>query len=368
MKMKKVGMLFGAIIIGIALLCSGCSKAGSKNKENNKKVIKSDYIIPDYSDLVILSDLNNVDLEYYPGQLNTSCDFRIISTRKLDMDKIDIQFDSDLDFKKTVSEDTTNENVFFDYNLLLAYNSLKSEDGVSTIDELPMGEYDKVKEGLNLYSYYVDCVFDLSDKKNYEDAEINNVYIKYDGKEYKNEIGRIIVNDKLLNVEEADVDKDFIALHCPEAFYQTFYYDKNGEFSYSDYTGVFETFDEPVTLKNARFINGQTIELESLELEIITGDKTVNTVWEPGDELKIPAKSTVNIMIIGKSDKIKNHCGFKANPITEFEFESKGDTVKEYIKVSGTIYEFNKYEEYAVLHDNIDIFESYYNVLGGEQE
>lgn len=371
MKIKNVKSYFFTVVIIVIAMCNGCTKNnGEANKEINKENVETDFELPNYNDFVILSDLQNVDLEFYPGQVNCVCDFRIVSTKELDMNKIEVKFDSDIEFDAMISEDYTNEKVFFDYNLMLAYNSLKSKDGVSEVAELPMSEFTKIKDTVKLYSYYVDCVFILDDEGEevyYEDCEINNLTISYEDKEFSNEIGRICVNNDLLNVDEIDEDNDFIALYCPESLYQTYFYNIDNEFSYSDYSGVFETYDKSVILKNVGFINGKNYQFSRLELEITTDGKTVNTIWESGDELQIPANSIVNITIVGKCDNIANHCGFKANPITEFEFEINGKTVKEYIKVTGTIYGFNKYEVYAVLHDEIDIFDSYYNVLWGEQ-
>lgn len=83
----------------------------SDNKRNNSV---SNYVIPKYKG--IITDLRNVDIELWPGQTYYECDFYLMSAEKLDIDKVKIEFDSDIKFETEISE-IDDENNFFDYNL-----------------------------------------------------------------------------------------------------------------------------------------------------------------------------------------------------------------------------------------------------------
>lgn len=74
--------MFAIVIMALAL--SGCN---NKVKEKGESAFVTDYIYPKYDEKVIITDLGNVDMEFYYGQVNCICDFRIISTVPLEKEK-----------------------------------------------------------------------------------------------------------------------------------------------------------------------------------------------------------------------------------------------------------------------------------------
>ena len=78
----------------VVVLC-GCGKTSEKVGKN---VDTENIKIPKYKK-VILTDLENCNINFIKNMPYTDFDFKIISTEKLDEKKLDIKFDTTLEYE-----------------------------------------------------------------------------------------------------------------------------------------------------------------------------------------------------------------------------------------------------------------------------
>ncbi|WP_302625250.1 hypothetical protein [uncultured Eubacterium sp.] len=359
-KIKKV-----TYIILVVILFCGCSK----KQDNVNSKLDERFILPQYKQ-VLLTDLENCDIEFMKNMPFYDFEFRIISTKKLNADKIGIQFDTTIKYDCDVVGEEKIDKEKFGYALLCAYNGYEVKEQSKEIEQISEEDYRNViinnNEFKELYVYTCSVTLDTEHIGNSADNEINQMTVTYNNDKYDFDIGRIYVDNsrKLKETFARDLDGEDSACQTINGLdYISLDNEKDGKFELR-LDEVIETFDEKMEIQSFNLKNTrERISIEEAKIVISNESGVVQFEYNKDKKTVIPPDSSVSIILQCKSDNLKNNIGYYISPIVciDYKINKKSGILNVPIMARACLR--TAYEIYAYKADSIDIFNLYLNNL-----
>lgn len=354
-----------AYILLIAVVLCGCAK----KQDNSEKKDLSKFTLPQYQK-ILLTDLENCDITFIKNMPFYDFDFSIVSTEKLEADKIDVAFDTTVKYTCDVIDEEKVKKENFGYALFCAYNGYEVKEQFKELEEISEEDYrnavirnDDFKE---LYVYRFSVTIDTKRVDKSGANEIKKMTVTYDNQDYDFDIGKICVDytKKMKETFARDLDgEDSACQNVAGLDYLPLDNEKDGNFELR-LDDVMETYDKEMELQSFDLANISD-EASIENADIIITNEAGSTQFEYSKEEKtvIPKNSSVSIILQCKSDVLKNSIGYYISPIVEINYKigKKSGTLN--VPVLARAYLRTAYEVYANQVDNIDIFNLYLNNL-----
>ena len=352
-------------ILLVAILLCGCSK--KQNNVNSK--VDEKFILPQYKQ-ILLTDLENCDIQFMKNMPFYDFEFRIISTKKLNADKIGIQFDTTIKYDCDVVGEEKVDKEKFGYALLCAYSGYEVREQSKEIAQISEEDYRKViinnNEFKELYSYTFSARLDMGDIDESTDNEINQMTVTYGNDKYDFDIGRIYVDNsiKLKKTFARDLDGEDSACQTINGLdYISLDNEKDGKFELR-LDEVIETFDEKIEIQSFNLKNiREKISIEEAKIVISNESGVVQFEYDKDKKTVVPPNSSVSIILQCKSDNLKNNIGYYISPVVCIEYKINKKTGILNVPIMARACLRTAYEIYAYKVDTIDIFNLYLNNL-----
>ncbi|MFQ9514499.1 MAG: hypothetical protein ACLRZ9_01590 [Eubacterium sp.] len=367
-----------AAILCVCSMVSGCNGKITSNisEKTEQQISKQQDTVRNNADVklpskkkVFFTDLENCDITYIVSAMyNSNFDFRIISSEKLEENKIRIEFNTDAPYSYGVGlieEQNSEENngKSFDYALFLAYNGYNWKDIKENDNESDLYEaYDNLgqKDLLELYEYRVDVKLDLLAKK-MDYKPITKMKVTYGNQNYNFNIGKICFDyDTKYNRDYSEY------VYCGS----TFYYDYDIGYS-SENKFTIDTFEieneKKIKINDISILGCESCQIESVEIEQKDGEGNINYYWEKGDNLVLQKGKKSKFILHMKTNRMKEQLNYYIQPhiAVDYTIDGKKERIIQPVLCCSTI--SGKYEQYAYRFDGINIFE-YYDSLNEEYE
>ncbi len=360
------------VLLIMMILCMSCTLIGCDEKENTETGAKIENLTeePDKTEKeleeTIFTDLGKVDINFeYNAIRSFGFNFCVFSTFELDLDKLELEMDSPVDYtfeSDIMLEDELNEPSF---PLYLSY--IGKEGSLDYYDE--HGEeyledtknYEKfVKDFPHIYTYNVSVNFGKKDiesglrfKDVYNDGKINKIILRYNNKEYIYDIGKIRFSSDFENsndIEGADIldlGTDGVSID----------YSSNGKFEMSS-DGEFIKTAKDIKVCKIKIMNNLDCSIEEARLIVKSDGNEKEYLLNDGNPVTIKKGSTVKFKIKLKDKEMTGKLGYYSNPLVGMEYEVDGK--KEIACWDGKCFvdSFNAYDIYAYMYDGIDVFKN----------
>lgn len=345
------------ILLAAVMLCS-CGKADEKvGKTTDTENVKT----PKYKK-VILTDLENCNINFIKNMPYTDFDFRIISTDKLDEKKLDIKFDTTLEYECSIANREVEDANKFSYPLLCAYNGYEVKKIKSQIEQISDEDYQRcVIENKNfpkLYVYTVSTQIDMENVKKDGDYEIKDMTVTYDGDEYKFDIGKISV-DKKQTMKETfaqDIDGENSAMQTIDGL-DYISMDSNFDITLD---GIIETYKDKLEIKSIYLKNvDDNIKVKNVSISTSNEEGTVEFDFDKNGNNIIPKETSATIILNCSNEILENNIGSYISPIVCIDYKLGKKTGTLNIPVMARGYSRSAQEIYAYKIDKIDIFNLY---------
>lgn len=324
------------LLIVLGMMLVGCSNKSTKKDKEEFKYFKEhpEIITPD--DYIVWSNELNVivDKEYVD---NYSFSFWILSNEELkeedievNIEKLETPYDIKLFGGKYTSQPLSR-------NYLLALNGinwkeLEAYDFSDNIEERE--KYQKIREEITaeyllipndsiveLYNNKVNIIFDIGDKSNIKNEEIDEIKVNIKGKEYTVNIGKLFFKYEQDNNEyEKDPENAISRYSSPVPLDVG---NEKGELSIPNAT--YGTTKD-IIVKEFRLINADEDKtIESIRISNKSGEVKSQT-YEKGTEISIPADSQFAIEINVTDRKLQNNPYYTTSVYLEVIYE-KDDNI-----------------------------------------
>ena len=324
------------LLIVLGMMLVGCSNKSTKKDKEEFKYFKEhpEIITPD--DYIVWSNELNVivDKEYVD---NYSFSFWILSNEELkeedievNIEKLETPYDIKLFGGKYTSQPLSR-------NYLLAlnginWNELEAYESSDNVEERE--EYKKIREEITteyllipndsiveLYNNRVNIIFDIGDKSNIKNEEIDEIKVNIKGKEYTVNIGKLFFKYEQDNNEyEKDPENAISRYSSPVPLDVG---NEKGELSIPNAT--YGTTKD-IIVKEFRLINADEDKtIESIRISNKSGEVKSQT-YEKGTEISIPADSQFAIEINVTDRKLQNNPYYTTSVYLEVIYE-KDDNI-----------------------------------------
>lgn len=335
---------------------TGCNKTSDTVDENTEKAC----IVPEISEDIFVN-IKNADMTFAKGMPMKEFNFDIYSRERLDTEKIEITFDTDVEYscEQLYAEEVATVEDGYGYALLCAYNDIQIKKAQEN-QNLTFEDYNKVVEedkiaDLYYYTYIVICK--MEEKEIPEDVEINNINIKYKEREYNYNIGSIkfdYVSETYYKFAKYLAGNNSAIVPSNGLSYYPL--DRPNEIYFDS---VLTTLKKEVIITDISFSNVKDMEMDKAVVYITNDEGTIQSEFEKGTELVIPKNSQVNFSLF-YTMKNPNKVGYCCVPELNVKYKiGKKEGRFDYSMIA---YSFETlYENYAYNVDGIDIFNLYMN-------
>lgn len=245
-----------AYILLIAVVLCGCAK----KQDNSEKKDLSKFTLPQYQK-ILLTDLENCDITFIKNMPFYDFDFSIVSTEKLEADKIDVAFDTTVKYTCDVIDEEKVKKENFGYALFCAYNGYEVKEQFKELEEISEEDYrnavirnDDFKE---LYVYRFSVTIDTKRVDKSGANEIKKMTVTYDNQDYDFDIGKICVDytKKMKETFARDLDgEDSACQNVAGLDYLPLDNEKDGNFELR-LDDVMETYDKEMELQSFDLAN-----------------------------------------------------------------------------------------------------------------
>lgn len=350
----------------VVVLC-GCGKT---NEKAGKNVDTENIKIPKYKK-VILADLENCNINFIKNMPYTDFDFKIISADKLDEKKLDIKFDTALEYEWSIANSEVEDANKFSYPLLCAYNGYEVKKIKSQIEQISDEDYQRcVIENKNfpkLYVYTVSTQIDMENVKKDGNYEIKGMTVTYDGDEYKFDIGKISV-DKKQTMKETfaqDIDGENSAMQTIDGL-DYISMDSNFDITLD---GIIETYKDKLEIKSIYLKNvDDTIKVKNISISTSNENGTVEFDFDKNGNNIIPKETSTTVVLKCSNDILENNIGSYISPIVCIDYKLGKKTGTLNVPVMARGYSRSAQEIYAYKIDKVDIFNLYLKNLAKEDK
>lgn len=335
---------------------TGCNKTSDTVDEKTEKAC----IVPEISEDIFVN-IKNADMTFAKGMPMKEFNFDIYSRERLDPEKIEITFDTDVEYscEQLYAEEVATVQDGYGYASLCAYNDIQIKKAQEN-QNLTFEDYNKVVEedkiaDLYYYTYIVICK--MEEKEIPEDVEINNINIKYKEREYNYNIGSIkfdYVSETYYKFARYLAGNNSAIVPSNGLSYYPL--DRPNEIYFDS---VLTTLKKEVVITDISFSNVKDMEMDKAVVYITNDEGTIQSEFEKGTELVIPKNSQVNFSLF-YTMKNPNKVGYCCVPELNVKYKiGKKEGRFDYSMIA---YSFETlYENYAYNVDGIDIFNLYMN-------
>lgn len=369
----------GIIIVTVASLLCACAKNIDESEKNTVSDVptteaESAIITPEYHQ-TILTDLRNCDLVFTDEYFSQNFEVSLYSLEELDVNQIEVTFDSDIKYEVTVSEQPPTESKNFGYALLCAYNGIGLSHFGDYSDEIPLDGFQELLEARNIPAFYhYDVIVHLNmldesyaDNLNYE---ITTMDVKYKNEHYSFDIGSIRFDfnerlhshiGRLLAGEHSAFQKigglDYIPLRPTREGY----FDSSVE-------ECIVTDEEELTIDKISISGPGSVKLKEAEVSWDSDGTSMNVKYQEGESIVIPPHSTVSIHAIGEMEELTKQIGGYYAFTLDVGYRCKDTSGELNILIIAKAYTLTPYELYAYDVDHIDILNMYLNKFGYKEQ
>ncbi|MCR5677684.1 MAG: hypothetical protein K6G13_06585 [Agathobacter sp.] len=366
-----------AMILAAVLLCS-CALNDDESEKNTLSDgtmdEESSIITPEYHQ-TILTDLRNCDLVFTDEYFSQNFEVSLYSLEELDVNQIEVTFDSDIKYEVTVSEQPPTESKNFGYALLCAYNGIGLSHFGDYSDKIPLDGFQELLEARNIpafYHYDVNVQINMLDESYADNLnyEITTMDVKYKNEHYSFDIGsiRFDFNERL----HSHIGSLLAGEHSA--------YQKIGGLDYIPLTptreGYFDssveecivTDEEELTIDKISISGPGSVKLKEAEVSWDSDGTSMNVKYQEGESIVIPPHSTVSIHAIGEMEELTKQIGGYYAFTLDVGYRCKDTSGEMNILIIAKAYTLTPYELYAYDVDHIDILNMYLNKFGYKEQ
>ena len=342
----------------------GCGKQDDKaTKANGKSTVS--ISVPEFTEEdFLLTDLKNCNLEMIKGSSFSYFSGELYSNRKVDEKSIEVIFDTDIKYTVSISAEDAVDEDSFGYTLLCAYNGYKIDKFGEVIDEISAEDYEKAIKGKipAIYCYRMYVNLDLGDEwvDTYEDKEINNMAVKFNGKTYNFDIGSIVYNPSHALANQAGETigpkSSDAEIECNEMCDVPMENNKDGLFAVS-FGNVIKTNKTEMTITDVKCLNND-LSIDEVYFKLNSESQTMDVKYE-GKDISVPQNTEMGLKVLLKNERLKDTIGDYCRVPIIIEYIINGTRGSFQLEATAVGHAITAYELYATDVNKMNLFKYY---------